>query len=390
MRLPLSMYVVETKDNNSNPILFNTVTRQHLPINATNEELVKSHFTQGSEKDAIWSYLLRREQKTGFTIITTWECNLRCTHCSVSHKLMKDDTTIIDVDAIVDFLNRFQQFYQIPRMMLTFLGGEPLLRPQSIIDCINKTAHLNPFYGITTNLTVPIDDKILEIMHSLHSIGVSVDGTHITHNEQRKSICLISDPFLATINNLKILIKAGFKHKIIVQGAIPDKYLNIEHRKEFYRFLLKLGIPYKNITYACQHPTVKHPEPNQAFYSMLKSDDLRGQVCCKYRYHNFILDRDGTIFTDYYTWDKTGHITDSIETIDQNIRATMAAMPALNDPTCRSCPAIGYCWGGCTNGQIIVGDSPSKYCDKDGLIRSIKHNAEIGSLVGGTLNDHHG
>lgn len=387
MRLPLSMYVVESKHNDE-PILFNTVTRRYLPIDAPNDDLVKFHFVKGSEEDAIWSQLTRPQQKAAFTVITTWECNLRCTHCTVTHKLLKEDPIEMDVSATASFLEKFQTFYNLPRMMLTFLGGEPLLRPQAILDCMDQTKHLNPFYGITTNLTVPIEGQVLEIMRRLSSIGISIDGTESIHNEQRRPLTLTTDPFWTTINNLKTLIKAGMRDKINVQGAIPDKYLTLEHRRDFYRLMLKLGIPYKQIRYSCHHPTVKRPEPNPAFHNALKSTELHGQICCKYRYYNFVLDRDGSIFADYYTWEKVGSITDPIEKIDANAKKTMSAMPALHDPTCRTCPAIGYCWGGCTNGEVVVGDSPSKYCDQAGLIKAIQDHAEKGLLTGGTINDY--
>lgn len=375
----LSLYVVETT-NDGAKTLFNTVTRRHLPIDATEDQLKANHFLSGDEKNAIFAHLTRPTQRAAFTIVNTWECNLRCTHCTVTHKLLKKDPLELNVEKTSAFLRRFKQHYNLPHIMLTFLGGEPLLRPQSISDCMDVLGTKEFMYGITTNLTTTFDKLTMSVLDRLNHIGVSVDGTEAIHNEQRRSLTLATDPFQTTINNLKSLVIAGYRDKVSVQGAINDKYLTNGHKREFYRMLLKLGIKFEKIRFACLHPTTKNPQMSSVFANSLKNDSLRGQVCCKYRYYNFVIDRDGTIFADYYTWEKIGSIDDDIETIDRAAKQLIGRMPVLQDEKCKTCSAIGYCWGGCTNGEVAVGDTPSKYCDQEGLIKNITLRAQSGSL----------
>jgi len=55
-------------------------------------------------------------------------------------------------------------------------------------------------------------------------------------------------------------------------------------------------------------------------------------------------------------------------------------MPALQDPACRRCPVIGYCWGGCTNSRLLTENRPSAFCDQLALVEKVKRLATEGSL----------
>lgn len=378
--MKLSLYVVETKHNNT-PVFYNTVTKQYLPTSSSKDDLQNNFFLKGSEQAAIWKHLTRPTHKAAFTIINTWECNLRCTHCTVINKLVKHDSVNFNTKATIDFLNRFQDYYRIETILLTFLGGEPLLNPQSILDCMDEAQDRKYKYGITTNLTTTFDELTWKVLKRLHLIGISIDGTKEAHNTQRKSLSLTNDPFLTTINNLKLLVKAGLTNIISVQGALSDNHLTEEHRNNYYRMLLKLGIPFSKIKFACIHPTEKQPNATESFKTFLKNTKPIAQPCCKYRYHSHVIDRDGSIFSDYYTWEKIGTIYDDIKDLDKISKDVITRMPALSDPICKQCPALGNCWGGCTNGHTFS-KNPSNYCNQSGIINAIKTAAENNTLIG--------
>lgn len=380
MRLPLSMYVVETTYKDK-PVLFNTVTKKHLPVDSSDAELLENHFFQGSENDAIWSYMTKSFPAAAFTVINTWECNLRCTHCTVIDKLVKKDSSVLDIPATVDFLNRFKNHHNLKCVYVTFLGGEPLLHTKVILDFMDMTDSTEFEYNITTNLTLPFTDEMWECFKRLNVIGVSLDGVEDAHNSQRRPLQLNNNPYWQTINNIKNLVKAGFRDKIRVQSALADKYVTEDHRREYYRTLMKLGIPSKNIKFACIHPTERNPNLSRNYIESLTRGGMVTQPCCKYRNSNYIIDRDGDIFTDYYTWKLVGNIKRDVSDLDGAARTVVMEMPALNDPTCKSCPVIGYCWGGCTNGEIAIGKNPSKYCNQESLIQSVEARAKSGTLI---------
>ena len=61
-------------------VWYNTITRKVLPITCTDQELRNNFFLEGQEKQAIELFLTKNVGILSFSIIPTWECNLRCTH----------------------------------------------------------------------------------------------------------------------------------------------------------------------------------------------------------------------------------------------------------------------------------------------------------------------
>lgn len=372
----LSRYVLKTIKNDQE-VYWHTVLKRAVPAS---EVLSDPLFIAGSEEEAIRTYLTRPIQRASFTIINTWECNLRCTHCTVASKLLKQDTNELDLDATIGFLKKFKDHHDNPTISAIFLGGEPLLKPEVIRKFIVKTYRQSFLYGITTNLAVDLSRSVLKCLKNLHSIGVSLDGLEESHNEQRRPLYTIDNPFQKTLFNIVTLVKLGLRSRINVQAALRDEYLTPEHTRAYYRLLMKCGIKPEQIKFSCVHPTERKQAPTETFLASLKSPRLSTQPCCKYRLHNYIIDINGTIYSDYYTWTKVGTIQSSISEIMERSLKLSLEMPALSDQKCRECPVIGYCWGGCTNGQKAVGKEPSKYCDQENLITTVQRKAQNGIL----------
>ncbi len=94
-----------------------------------------------------------------------------------------------------------------------------------------------------------------------------------------------------------------------------------------------------------------------------------------------MIDHDDTIISDYYDWDRLGTLDDPIpELLERHHRLVERTMPALQDPACRRCPVIGYCWGGCTNSRLLTENRPSAFCDQLALVEKVKRLATEGSL----------
>jgi sulfatase maturation enzyme AslB (radical SAM superfamily) len=55
-------------------------------------------------------------------------------------------------------------------------------------------------------------------------------------------------------------------------------------------------------------------------------------------------------------------------------------MPVLNDPTCLSCPVIGYCWGGCAHSEALK-RLPSQSCNRELLEVKVRRAADSGTLA---------
>lgn len=376
----LSKTVKKTR-HEGQEVLYNTITRKMLPISASKQELEDQFFLDGMEMQAINMFLNRKMPRIGFTVIPTWECNLRCTHCTVLNKLVKKDNRQIDHEKIADFIERYSHLYSEAKSVhIDFVGGEPLLVCSSIMKYIESLSKrdLKISHSITTNLAVPLSDEVIDLLKTINYITVSLDGMEESHNEQRKSFDN-SNPFETTVNNLKQIIKLGMLDKIAVQSALKDKWINIENKKAYYKQLMILGIPFDKIKFACLHPTDNTPDASAAYRTILSRGDIQNNICCKFRNNQMVLDGH-KLYSDYYSWQLLGTIDDFEQIAKNRIDMVHSELSVLNDETCRSCPVIGCCWGGCVNARNYF-INPSKYCNQQKLIDIVNKSAEDNTLV---------
>lgn len=362
-------------------VLFNTITRKILPANASEDELVKNCFLKGMESHAIDIFLSRKMPKVGLTIIPTWECNLRCTHCTVLKRLVKKDFRVINYEKIAKFLKKYVDLYsESKKAHVDFVGGEPLLSAASILEYMKsfENLNINTTYSITTNLSVDLSLDIIALLNKVDYITISLDGTEISHNEQRKSIDG-SESYFKILQNIKEIVKLGMANKISVQSALQDKWITLEHRREYYRQLMVLGIQYKKIMFGCVHPTDHAEEPTLTYRQILSGGKIRNNICCKFRNNQMVLDGE-KLYSDYYSWQLLGTIDECDSIFENRINSVKTTLSVLKDNTCMSCPVLGCCWGGCVNAKEAF-IKPSNYCNQQKLIDMVDFCAKDNSLI---------
>lgn len=380
-----SKYVVQTTHNNQQ-VYFNTVTRRHLPIDATIDRFHSKFFLAGQEHDAlVWQIMRRPMGKSFFLFVApTWECNLRCTHCMVKHQLVRSQEKEIDVPAIKDFALRCMARYGTTNFPIQFYGGESLLavpKCVELMDSISSIEGLETRFSLYTNLAVELTEEHIDFLRKLYSIGVSIDGLEEQHNMQRIPLNGHINPFEVSMSNLRKLVLAGLKDKIEVQACLKDEFNTLENRLAVYEMIVRFGVAYDRINIGTISPTKLHPQPSDMYISGLRQPRLSQRCCCKYRQHIYLTDCSGNIFSDYYTYTPIGTIYDDLETLEkQQAKLTLNTMPVFNDPKCKECPVVGYCWGGCTVVEN-TGHNLSKYCDQHGLIAHVESLAKEGNLI---------
>lgn len=364
--------------------LYNTVTRVLLPADAALDLLEQELFLEGQEAAALERRLFTRRTLLTLTTMVTWECNLRCNHCTVLGRLTPRQSRDIDVDKLVEFILRFRkQRPEIDTLKITFLGGEPLLRPDLCLEILQRTRSLGlrAHYDATTNLAFEMSGAHLELISQLDDLVVSLDGLEPLHNAQRRPYKADFNPFQVTVENLRRLVREGLGEKILVQGAIRDEFARLENFQDYQRFLMALGIRYDRIVFETIHPTSHRPKPERSYLASLRVPKLRLDACCKYRgAYKLIVDHDDTLYSDYYDWERLGTLDEDVAALlGRHKEMVISSMPALHDEGCRSCPVIGYCWGGCTNAGEFS-RHPSRHCNQQGLIEKVRAMASDGSL----------
>ena len=368
--------------------LINIITGKNLPLKSSKKELEKNFFLKNQKLQSLENFLFKDPTSISLTIIPTWECNLRCQHCFVLHKLVKKQKSKFNYDLVLKFLNEYLKRYQkVKNIHLLFIGGEVSLKAKENNKFIKELkSKFVKTHNITsccsTNLTLDNYDAI-SFYKQVDNMQVSIDGPEEAHNEQRKSVDeKIENPFKQTLKVLKKLIKLGMRDKITIQMALSgEKNYTKENILELYEVLLRVGVKKEKIKFGMNSPNIIKTERSEVYLKNL-TGRMRTRPCCSYRFMQYMcVDSSNKIYSSYHddeNYSYLGKLTDSIEIIEENYKTFIKNnMPVLNDPNCLSCPVIGACWGYCTSEKT---NTPSKFCGQQRLINEVTKSAEDGNL----------
>lgn len=386
-----SLRVLRTKHEDQE-VLYNSLTGQLLPLDATYQEFSSGFFLEGQDEEAIVNTLMKDREIFSITVVPTWECNLRCTHCSVSSLLQTMDSGEINTQKLINFISSYLERFKPKHMSLHFVGGEPFLRQDKCLEITHRIYELLEGTGIrcmasiTTNGTIPITAAGFALVEALDKINFSIDGDHAQHNTQRKPLYSLDDPYQSVVSTVSKLIEAGYQHKIHVKTALRDQYYTRENFEGFLRAMGKIGVNLDHVLYGCLHPTdlKNHPDRLRVFMEIFGTKPMTAP-CCKYRLNNvWLIDSTNHIYDLPYRWARTdfGELgTDLDEMLSKRRQIILEQAPCYTDETCRSCPVLGFCWGQCANSDSLVNHKPSQFCHQHKLIETVTEMQRAGTLV---------
>jgi len=366
--------------------LFNITNKKSLPVGASTSDLEQFGFLEGGEEKVVRDYIFREPKTFEIKLISTWTCNLRCSHCFVLHQLVNKDKGSIDVDKLCGFMDSyFGAFSKLTGGRIQFVGGETALTAKKNIEAIERVTDLCNTRGVKIRFHsntngLELDEDILDFYTKLSNFTISLDGPKHLHDAQRKALDGRGSPFDRTMENIGRLVSLGMRDKIMVQSAVSDEGMNKECILSFYKSLLMTGVKFENIHYKVSVPTEWH-DPGEKFKEARASPFP--VPCCKYRWMtDFTVCTDNNIYCDYFDTtekNKIGSLLDPIENLATKHRQLIETnMPVLHDPKCKSCPVIGICWGNCCNTYNLY--KPSEICDAEGLHERAKKAASAGKL----------
>jgi uncharacterized protein len=163
------------------------------------------------------------QKKSFFRILTTTGCNADCTYCferEFPRKIMDEETA----NSVADFITDKSKQYKT--IGLGWFGGEPLLNKEVISLIIyklkNQNSDKNIYSTITTNGSL-FDSTIIEAAKewNVTNIQITLDGTEKRH-DMIKRYKSKKYGFKQTIDNIKILVKSGFKITIRINYSEQD------------------------------------------------------------------------------------------------------------------------------------------------------------------------
>jgi len=387
----MSLRVLKTTDA-EREYYYNTLTHTTLPLDSDEATLRANYFMMDQDYDAIIYNLMRDRGLLNLTIVPTWECNLRCSHCSVTTKLQKVDNNEINTNKLIKFIRRYLNKFNSTHMSMHFVGGEPLLRQAKVKEIIESIydeldgSSIACLISLTTNATVNLSSDAYKTFELLDKINVSIDGDEFQHNSQRRSLHQLGNPYNIAIENVKLMISKGFGDKLHIKAAIRDEWYNKDAYRNFLETMADIGVCLDNVMFGCLHPTdLKHDQSQLESFKKLFGVRPVATPCCKYRGNSvWLIDSSNDIYDLPYKWaqSRLGTIDEDLDIILERRRQMIIdTFPCFKDQKCMECPVLGFCWGQCVNSTPMVLDKPSNYCNQSKLINTIKELSDAGTLI---------
>lgn len=302
-------------------------------------------------------------KKPELFINLTYKCPLRCKFCYVDYK-RNDDFTLEDLEYIFENVILGSEYIKL----VTFFGGEPLLKYNFIEHLLNKyydkCCEENIHLAVITSMSVNAD-KILELhkKYPMFEIVVSFDN----YTEER--IYANGEPF-KVLDHIQDIKLENHKHNLCFHIVIDDEK-SFKDLKLAQQIFKERGIiyswcwnktPSKKINideyYDCLKYIIKEDRyyPKQFFKEVdnyLNRNNLgcgigselflssNGDIspCSISHYNNqFLLLNKGKIDED---------IPELIQEYEENI---------FNNEHCGNCKLKGFCNGGCIINRLNQGD----------------------------------
>lgn len=178
-----------------------------------------------------------------YIIHLTQNCNLRCKYCYEKKK--EKEISLKNIQLLIDNEIKRKSEY----VVLTFYGGEPLLKKDLIYDTINyiksRKSKTKFYYGMTTNGTL-LDEKFIKYIeqNNFLNIAYSFDGERESQDLNRVTV-EGKGTFDIVEKNAKILLE---NHKNVVAMVVVTKN-NINKLKENIEYLIDLGFKNFNLLF---------------------------------------------------------------------------------------------------------------------------------------------
>lgn len=259
--------IVAFKREQSAPLAFHA---RNLEIAEISEETWQAMAAEPTPSEAFqalndWEAENSPEVKSGkvsvgirsLTINVTQICNLKCTYCAAGGDgTYGSAQTKINVENTLPQLKFFLE--RVPeggRFNITFLGGEPLLYPDGILEIGNYVRLMTAgrkvqvSFSIVTNGTL-INEKTLAVLKSLKAnVTVSVDGPAETNDKSRPSKDGRSSTALVVEGVQQLRAARGDLGLLTLHGVFHRDNLELMKAYEFY---VGLGADRYEFTYSVE------------------------------------------------------------------------------------------------------------------------------------------
>lgn len=164
-----------------------------------------------------------------FTLYMTTDCNFKCQYCYEdyhNHYQLNEKTLVDSLEFMMNYGDR-------GKVLIDFLGGEPLLKKDLIYQAVAYLKEHYPErevkYYITTNCSL-MDDQFIAFMKEKHfTVRLSFDGNKETHDLNRVAKDGVSCYDIIFENIMKVK-DSGLNFSVrmtVTENTIPYMFENI-------------------------------------------------------------------------------------------------------------------------------------------------------------------
>ena len=164
-----------------------------------------------------------------FTLYMTTACNFKCQYCYEDYYKQYQ----LDENILIDILEFILSYGDKGKILIDFLGGEPLLKKELICQAVQYIQNNYPArevkYYITTNCSLLDDKFILFMKKNNFTVRLSFDGNKETHDLNRVAKDGVSCYERIYDNILKVK-KSGLNFSVrmtVTENTIPHMFENI-------------------------------------------------------------------------------------------------------------------------------------------------------------------
>ncbi|MFB3888033.1 MAG: TIGR04084 family radical SAM/SPASM domain-containing protein [Candidatus Bathyarchaeia archaeon] len=341
-----------------------------------------------------------------FHVILTTECNLQCRYC-FGETLDDFDEDFADFE--LDYALPKAASYDLsllaefcakdPDCVLTFYGGEPLLRADLIkraMDAAKPKHWMIQTNGLLLHRLPP------EYVNRFHTILVSVDGDEALTDHYRGK-----GTFRRVIDNLKLIKRNGFRGELIARMTVMEQtdihkqvtwllgngefrfssvhwqlnagfWGNDYHRRDFKRWTAESYIPgVDNLTrfwvdYMQKTGRVLRLYPLLGIASSLLLDKEPSLLRCGGGWINYAVQTDGYIIPCPTMWGMKRYYLGHIAHSDP---LTLGKV-LITSPPCTECNIQGVCGGRCLYANITKRWSSEAYAEVCDTVKSLVNAVE--------------
>lgn len=216
-------YLDNNKDPSHNEVVQYLYKRQYLIDDDTDE----SYLTQ-----QIFSAILqeqRRNTPLRGVIVTTFDCNLRCTYCWQQHNLNNSHRikmTTEKIDGIFSSIEKLMSMVEYKKdtpPVIQLFGGEPLLvENKGLVEHILKECQKRHWYSqITTNGSQLSNFLDLFEKYDVGEIQITIDGPSEIHDKRR-----LGSSYKSLMESIDLLLQMD---KVHVKLRVNTDLSNIDY-----------------------------------------------------------------------------------------------------------------------------------------------------------------